>query len=125
MSSVSLKDVFLGLGQAFKGIRRIDPALAIAIDGQQRAHQNAAAAAPDAGFDEVARNALIKGLAGELRQIAQPLGADHRMGDHRPVAANLATFFVVVFRQMRVDLLVFVNGIGQNAHHEIDIHSAA
>src|SRR5580704_17573937 len=62
---------------ALERIRDIDLALAHAVGGQDAAHEDAAAAAPHAGFYEVAGYVVIESGLREITQVMQPVDADH------------------------------------------------
>ena len=89
MGAVALVGRVVGvrLGQALEGVGEVDAAVGDAVGAQDAAHQDADAAAPGAGLDQVAGNALgDHALDGEA-DVAQALEADHRLRQPRPVAA--------------------------------------
>ncbi len=53
-------------------------------------HEDAGAAAPDAGLDQVARDARVQNRLDRLLELVEPGEADHRLGVERPVTALLA-----------------------------------
>ena len=76
--------------QPGEGVGEVDETVAVVVDVERRAHEHRDAAAPRARLDEIARHALGQHGLHAAADVAQTLDADHRVGEHRPVPADLA-----------------------------------
>src|SRR5690349_20765152 len=76
--------------QAAERIRDPDAAVAVAVDLEHGSHENAGAAAPGTGLDEIACDAVLEHVLHRTLQLQHPLGAYHRVRATGPVHADLA-----------------------------------
>src|SRR6202051_254207 len=107
---------------ALEGIRDVDLALAHAVGCQDAAHEDTAAAAPHAGFYEVARYVVVERPLGEIMQIAQPIDANHGVGRRWSQRARRALATIeLVAGAPRAGHGVAVDTVDDAANEEINV----
>src|ERR1035438_7513804 len=77
---------------AFKGVRNPHGARGFAVSLQESAHENAGAAAPDAGFDQIAGHAALDRVGNAFLYVFEPLESNHGLRIRRPVLAGGTVF---------------------------------
>ncbi len=78
----------IGLGHAFKGVRNPHRAPGFAVSLQDGAHENAGAAAPDAGFDQIAGYAPLDRAGNAFLYVFEALESNHGLRVRRPVLTS-------------------------------------
>src|SRR5580700_380521 len=110
---------------ALEGIRDIDLARAHAVGGQDAAQEDTAAAAPHAGFYEVAGYIVIESRLREITQVMQPVDANHGVGRRWTQRARRALAAIeLVAGTPRTRHGVAVDAVDNAANEEIDVKIA-
>jgi hypothetical protein len=87
---------------------------------QNRPRHDARAAAPYAGFDDIARNFGLDDIFEQRPQIAHALGANHRKGVGRPIEAALAKACVVSLVAEGGERRILEQRSGQRRFHQVE-----
>src|SRR4029077_3093109 len=75
------------LGKALKGVCHPHRLLPLSVSFQNCSHEDARAAPPDSGFNQITGNALSKNIDDAILNILQARQADHSLRFRRPVSA--------------------------------------
>src|SRR5580704_459724 len=119
--------VGIWFGQPRKRVGREHAAVGDAIRIENCPQEDAGAAAPHAGLDEVAGYAFRQNQLGNVAQVAQPHLADHRMGHARPIAAKMPLRLVerpLDASRAPIGIGVLVDAVGEAAFDEVQIEVA-
>jgi len=91
------------------------------VGGKHAPHQNAAAPAPNTGFDEIPRNSLIQRPLRQVTDILKPTDPDHRVSDRRPIVPLGSKPRLEGSSAMRMDGRIFIDGVGQDLNEKIKV----
>jgi len=95
----------IGLRQALEGVGHPEDAVPASIGFQNSAHENAGAAAPDAGFDQVSGDIILQHLLDAILHIFEAFQANHGFRARGPVLAFEALGRVEGRLDKKIDLL--------------------
>jgi hypothetical protein len=113
--------------QAAERIRDPDRTIVVTVRGEDRAHQNRDATAPDAGLDQVAGHAIVEHALDAELHVVEALEARHRVPRLAPLADEVAApgpALVPRILAEREALAAEMDPVRQTALHELEIELA-
>src|SRR5438876_1902686 len=99
--------------QPLERINSIDLAISNRVSLKYAAHQDATAATPNTGFNEVAWCPLVYDPLRKVSNVLESLQANHGVGNRRPVAPLCPKLWVEGACILRIGRRIFIDRVGQ------------